>query len=300
MNKILILLFLLLSLSSFSQDKKAEKAYEYYLNGNTKKAEKLCSKLLNKNPDLPQALYIQGLILIDEARNEKSQGRAYREINNALLKRNTISSTNEFYEILGDSIHTFVLLQLENDRLKKREQEKYKRFLAKEFGDTFVLSNGSNPILRSPSRKNGYPQDSLRNNLLLFAQNLEGVPYKWAGTDPNSGFDCSGFTQYVYQSIGIELPHNAQMQSELIKNQKPLEEALPGDLIFFGSRNKKSFRTQHAGIVYSKEGENIEVIHCVSNGVNIDGENSSWDQYWSDKVLFVIDLLSYMELMKIN
>ena len=53
----------------------------------------------------------------------------------------------------------------------------------------------------------------------------------YAGADP-SGFDCSGFTMYVYAQIGISLPHNAAMQFGM---GTPVAESdlQPGDLVFF-------------------------------------------------------------------
>jgi cell wall-associated NlpC family hydrolase len=101
------------------------------------------------------------------------------------------------------------------------------------------------------------------------------------------GFDCSGFVKYVYKSINVELPHNSHLMSELEGTVIPLEEAEPGDLIFFGSRNGKKWRTQHAGIIYEYTEEEPRVIHCVSRGVSIDGNNTSWDSYWKDRILFV-------------
>jgi len=129
--------------------------------------------------------------------------------------------------------------------------------------------------------------DSLRNKLLRAAEKQEGIKYWYTGIKPETGFDCSGFTLFAYEQIGIKLPHNAHLQSKLEGDNKTLEEAKPGDLIFFGSRNGTSYRTQHAGIIYSTDGEIIKVIHCVSRGVCIDGKNSSWEHYWKDKVLFV-------------
>jgi len=66
----------------------------------------------------------------------------------------------------------------------------------------------------------------------LFANHLLGVPYVYGGSSPASGFDCSGFTSYVYAHFGIELPHYsvAQYESGREVTRSGLE---PGDLVFF-------------------------------------------------------------------
>jgi cell wall-associated NlpC family hydrolase len=58
-----------------------------------------------------------------------------------------------------------------------------------------------------------------------------GVPYRWGGASP-SGFDCSGFTMYVYAQVGISLPHNAAMQYGM-GSAVGREFLQPGDLVFF-------------------------------------------------------------------
>ena len=60
-----------------------------------------------------------------------------------------------------------------------------------------------------------------------------GVPYLWGGTDPTKGLDCSGFTQLVYRSQGIELPRVSAQQATAGRAVASLKEALPGDLLFF-------------------------------------------------------------------
>jgi cell wall-associated NlpC family hydrolase len=60
---------------------------------------------------------------------------------------------------------------------------------------------------------------------------LRGVRYRDGGTDP-SGFDCSGFTQYVFAQHGIALPRDVKDQFGTGKPVKPTEIA-PGDLLFF-------------------------------------------------------------------
>lgn len=74
-------------------------------------------------------------------------------------------------------------------------------------------------------------------------QPLLGVPYHWGGASP-SGFDCSGFTQYVYNSLGVSLPRTAEQQFE-IGAKVSVSSMQPGDLVFFDTG---SGSISHVGI----------------------------------------------------
>ncbi len=62
-----------------------------------------------------------------------------------------------------------------------------------------------------------------------------GVPYVWGGAVPATGFDCSGLTSFVYQQLGIQLPHYAAAQFAMFPKLDASELA-PGDLVFFEPR----------------------------------------------------------------
>ena len=59
-----------------------------------------------------------------------------------------------------------------------------------------------------------------------------GIPYVWGGSSPSTGFDCSGFTSYVYAQVGVYLPHHAASQYSM-GTPVAYEQLAPGDLVFF-------------------------------------------------------------------
>ncbi len=74
-------------------------------------------------------------------------------------------------------------------------------------------------------------------------QPLYGVPYRSAGTSTN-GFDCSGFTQYVYQKLGVDLPHSSAAQYKMGQAVEK-DQLQVGDLVFFNTGGRG---VSHVGI----------------------------------------------------
>lgn len=99
-----------------------------------------------------------------------------------------------------------------------------------------------------------------RATLVRYARRYLGVPYSYGGTSPSSGFDCSGFTRYVYLHFGIALPHYSGAQFAM--GRRVARAALrPGDLLFFDGLG-------HVGM-YIGEGRFIHAPHTGTN-VSID------------------------------
>jgi cell wall-associated NlpC family hydrolase len=71
-----------------------------------------------------------------------------------------------------------------------------------------------------------------QTKVVRFARHFLGIPYSYGGTSPRSGFDCSGFTRFVYSHFGITLPHYSGAQFSM-GSRVSRAGLRPGDLLFF-------------------------------------------------------------------
>lgn len=96
----------------------------------------------------------------------------------------------------------------------------------------------ADPVVESPAAPEPAPApvppaDAGRGaQVVAIAMQYLGVPYKWGGASPSSGFDCSGLTMYVFAQIGVSLPHYAAAQYGLGRAVSK-SELQAGDLVFF-------------------------------------------------------------------
>lgn len=121
------------------------------------------------------------------------------------------------------------------------------------------------------------PSTSTRvKTVLQRAFALLGTPYRWGGSSPDGGFDCSGLVGYVFRSIGIDLPRVSRAMANegvAITDRTALAE---GDLVFFGRRG----RVDHVGI-YVGDGK---FLHAPRTGRDVT-VSSLTSGYWAQKYM---------------
>lgn len=138
-----------------------------------------------------------------------------------------------------------------------------------------IVGNATRKVLRLDSTPVSRGMGNASVSRILFtAKKYLGVPYVWGGSSP-SGFDCSGFTQYVFDQNGVSLPRTADMQFEVGMPVRS-DQLQPGDIVYFSTYEPGP---SHDGI-YLGDGKFINATS--SRGIAIDRMNSS---YWAPRYI---------------
>jgi cell wall-associated NlpC family hydrolase len=107
------------------------------------------------------------------------------------------------------------------------------------------------------------------------ALSLIGVPYRYGGDSPQTGFDCSGLVRHVFgQVAGFALPYDARGMSEL-GEQVPRDELQPGDLVFFNTLRRPY---SHVGIYVGER----RFVHAPSTGGAVEVVDMA-KRYWRER-----------------
>jgi cell wall-associated NlpC family hydrolase len=103
------------------------------------------------------------------------------------------------------------------------------------------------------------PASARASRVIGTAEDYIGVPYRYGGTSPSSGFDCSGFVQYVFAKQGVRLPRTARQQADVGTSLPADWRAVsPGDLVMF----EEDGRISHVAIYAGHD----RIIHSSASG----------------------------------
>lgn len=116
--------------------------------------------------------------------------------------------------------------------------------------DAALAAGGSTDATAATTASSGAAGDRVAQ----LAQEYLGIPYRWGGTDPATGLDCSGFLQHLFRRVGVDLPRTSAQQATAGRPVASLEEARPGDLVAFGEP------VDHVG-VYIGDGKMVHAPH---------------------------------------
>lgn len=113
------------------------------------------------------------------------------------------------------------------------------------------------------------------DSIIYYAEKFLGTRYRYGGYS-RAGFDCSGFTSYVFANFGIDLPRSSRDQA--LKGL-PIERSaiIRGDLLFFKGRNVNSSVVGHVGLVTEVSDSTIRFIHASrKKGISYDHIDSDY------------------------
>ena len=143
----------------------------------------------------------------------------------------------------------------------------------KESTQTENTSSKNESTQKTESNTQGTSSSASGNNIVAYAKKYMGYKYVSGGSSPSTGFDCSGFTSYVYKKCGINISRSssAQASNGTAVSKSNLQ---PGDLVIFNNRANTSIG--HVGIYI---GGNT-FIHAGNSGTGVITTSLS-DSYYS-------------------
>lgn len=129
-----------------------------------------------------------------------------------------------------------------------------------------------------------------RDSIISYAKNYLGVPYVYAGNDPKTGFDCSGFVSYVFKNFGMTLPRSSSGYKNLGTALDPEDFKVGDILVFYGYKDRTI--VGHLGIICEANGMKSKFIHASSGKVQSVTITSLETEHYTKRFYKCIDVIS--------
>jgi len=113
------------------------------------------------------------------------------------------------------------------------------------------------------------PTSSTGERAARIALGAVGIPYRWGGESPSSGFDCSGLVRWAYGRIGVELPHSSYA---LYGEGRQVSQARmkPGDVLFFEGLGHVGLYLGRGRMVHAPQsGRDVEVVRLAGSSYGV-------------------------------
>lgn len=135
----------------------------------------------------------------------------------------------------------------------------------------------SHRISKKTTAASGQMDSKQSNSVVSRAVNVIGTPYRWGGTSPSKGFDCSGLVKYAFNGVReVDLPRTSNAMASGHGQKVDRKDLKPGDLLFFNTQSRK---VNHVAIYLG----NDRFVHAPRRGkpVTIDTlKKPYWDSHF--------------------
>lgn len=160
---------------------------------------------------------------VEKINAQLTEQKASKEI----LFNKVAANKYEIEDALSAKKRLLSLVKKDLARLQAEERERIRR----------TREEALRKIAQTPTSGNYDGTNPSGSQVVEIAKKYLGVPYRWGGTSPQTGFDCSGFVWYVYSQVGVYLPRTSRQQYNYLASKGRLvseKNLKPGDLVFYG------------------------------------------------------------------
>ena len=188
-------------------------------------------------------------------------------------------------------VNTKKSISVENNKTISKED---KLLASAIFGGNISINDNQELSTQTLSLNDSWDEFTKEDEILETARNFLGVKYIWAANGPLA-FDCSGFTKYVFNTIGISLPRYSGHQANIGKKIK-FSQMQKGDLVFFDTTKKFRKKVNHVGIFI---GDN-KFIHASSAKKKVVITSFSKKKFYKNKFLYARRVVNTNESFALN